>query len=95
MEYDPSNHACSGDCPVEQVYRREAMYFANKISEIEELPNCYECIVMNPAIWSLAVEYNDEISPMLGYRLQQKLNNMRHNLVQGTYLDKRWWGHST
>ena len=72
MEYDPSNNACSGDCPVEDLYRRDAMHFANKISDIAELPNCYDCIVNESGTLescSIKVAYDDDFTSCTGYRL--------------------------
>jgi formylglycine-generating enzyme required for sulfatase activity len=79
MNYNPSGYSCSADCPVETVYRREAMLFANKISDITELPNCYDCQFDAEGgllSCSIAVDYQSDFTSCLGYRIPTEIEHM-------------------
>jgi len=46
MGYEPKSdrpNKCSANCPVETVNWYEAAHFANRLSEVAGLENCYEC----------------------------------------------------
>jgi formylglycine-generating enzyme required for sulfatase activity len=70
MGYSPSYFLnCGNNCPVEQVNWHEAAKYANEISKLESLPECFECSGTKPDFTcSLKTTYSKP-QDCLGYRL--------------------------
>jgi formylglycine-generating enzyme required for sulfatase activity len=70
MGYKPSNFQnCGNNCPVEMVNWHETLKYANELSKLEGLPECFECTGTAPDFTcSLKSEYSKP-QDCLGYRL--------------------------
>lgn len=54
MGYNPSHFKkCGGSCPVENVTWHQALYFANRLSRLQGLEQCFSCKEKKPQlVWS-------------------------------------------
>jgi len=67
MGYDPSRYpACGRDCPVERVSWSEAASYANRLSDLADLPDCYSCSGSGPDV---TCEPSGSPYQCTGYRL--------------------------
>lgn len=70
MGYNPSYFpSCGNNCPVEKVNWHEALKYANELSKLEGLPECFDCTGTKPDFTcSLKTAYSKPQN-CLGYRL--------------------------
>lgn len=70
MGYNPSYFQnCGNNCPVETVSWHEALRYANELSKLEELPECFDCTGTKPNFTCSLKNIYSKPQDCPGYRL--------------------------